>query len=97
MHIGVNEVAYPIDIFSVAHKLSSHIDAKLNFHQLLELAKDKENYFTRWAGVRAISQMGVIAISEAESTLRAQLSLETYDLAKKEILDALGQLESNAT
>ncbi len=60
MRIGVDEIAYPIDVFSTANELASHPQATVKFDKILGLVEDKENYFTRWAAIRAIDLMDSI-------------------------------------
>ena len=90
--IGVHQVAYPLDIFSLASDISEHEDSWKKFEKLLPLINDAENYFTRWTAVRAIRQMGLAAVKRAESQLSTQLRDEDYELAKEEIQAALALL-----
>jgi hypothetical protein len=90
--IGVDQIAYPIDVFSVAHDIASHADARSRISAILSLVVDRENHFTRWAGVRAISALGPEAIASARETLARQLQVEDYALTKKELLSALSKV-----
>ena len=92
-YIGVHEIAYPIDVFSLATEISEHPDSELAFDTLVSLVSDPENYFTRWAAIRAIRQMGAGAIQRARGQLEAQAKREDYELAAKEISAALSQSE----
>lgn len=92
MRIGVDEIAYPIDVFATATELAEHPQAAENFDRLLGLVEDKENHFTRWAAIRAIGQMGTEFIGRAKNTLERQLKVEDYELALEEIRGSLERL-----
>ena len=95
--IGVEEIAYPIDIFETATLLSEHPDAHSNLEELFLLTQDRENYFTRWAAIRAISQMGRDAVEASADLFRQRVEMEDYELARKELSDALAKLKGPAT
>ena len=92
MRIGVDEIAYPIDVFATATEIAEHPQAAENFDKLLGLVEDKENYFTRWAAIRAISQMGPEFIDRARNTLERQSKVEDYELALEEINSAIAKI-----
>ena len=89
----IERARYPIDVFSVATEISEHPDAVAGFDALVSLVSDPENYFTRWAAIRAIRQMGAANIQRARGQLEEQAKCEDYELAAKEISAALSQLE----
>lgn len=91
MRIGVDEVAYPIDVFSTATEIAEHPQAARNFDKVLALIEDKEYYFTRWAAIRAVSQMGPEFITRAIGALERQSKVEDYELALSEIEGTLGK------
>ncbi len=91
--IGVDEIAYPIDVFATAAELGEHPQAAENFDMLLGLVEDNENHFARWTAIRAIGQMGPEFISRAKKTLERQSKIEEYELAADQIrlsLELLG-------
>ena len=93
MRIGVDEIAYPIDVFATATELAEHPQAAENFDRLLGLVEDGENHFTRWAAIRAIGQMDHEFLLLAKDSLERQSMVEDYALARSEIkacLDRLG-------
>jgi hypothetical protein len=92
MRIGVDQIAYPIDIFSTATELANHPQATEKFDKILGLVEDKENYFTRWTAIRAIGLMDPKLIERARSTLERQSEVEDYELALNQINDALKKL-----
>ena len=92
MRIGVDEIAYPIDVFATATELAEHPQAADNFDMLLGLVEDKENHFARWAAIRAIGHMGPKFIWRAKKTLERQSEIEEYELAVDEIRLSLEQL-----
>lgn len=93
MRIGVDEIAYPIDVFATATELAEHPEAAIYFNRLIGLVEDRENHFTRWAAIRAISQMGPEFIERAKDKLSRQLEVEDYELALDELRGALDKLE----
>jgi hypothetical protein len=92
MNIGVNQIAYPIDIFSIVRKISEHPDVLSNITELIRLIDDEENYFTRWIAIRSINLLGKDVIKLAKNKLIERQSKEDYELAKKEIDDALSKI-----
>ncbi len=92
MRIGVDEIAYPIDVFATATELAEHPQAAENFDKLLGLVEDTENHFARWAAIRPIGQMGPKFIWRAKKTLERQSKIEDYELARDEIRVSLEQL-----
>jgi len=92
MRIGVDQIAYPIDVFATATELAEHPQAVEDFDKLLSLVEDKENYFTRWTAIRAIGQMGPEFIGRARDTFERQSGIEDYELALDEIKGALAKL-----
>lgn len=92
MRIGVDEVAFPIDVFSVATEIAEHPCAGEGFEKLLALVEDPENYFTRWAAVRAIGLMGLDYVHRAAGTLERQGEIEDYELASDEIRGLLARI-----
>ena len=85
MRIGIDEIAYPIDVFAIATELAEYPQAAENFDRLRGLVEGRENHFTRWVAIRAIGQMGPEFITRAKNTLERQSAVEDYELALDEI------------
>jgi len=95
--IGVHEVPKPIDILRAANDLAQHPDANANFEKIVALVDDPKNYFARWTAIRTISVMGPAAIRRASPILRRRLAIEDFDLAKRELENALAKIDKAAT
>ena len=91
LYIGVHEIAYPIDVFSIATEISEHPESITKIDEIERLIRDPDNHFTRWAAVRALRQMGTEAIEKTRESMIQQLAIEGYDLAAEEIRDALSK------
>ena len=96
-YIGVHETANSIDVLEIAKELAQHPDARANFAEIIALIEDPENYYTRWAAIRAINLMGPAAVLRAASLLRERLVKEDFDLAKRELNNALAKIDQFAT
>lgn len=96
-YIGVHEVAKPIDILRAASDLAQHPEANAKFEEIVALVDDQKNYFARWAAIRTINVMGPAAILKASPVLRRRLAIEDFDLAKRELKNALSKIDKAAT
>ena len=92
-YLGVHELVQPIDVLEVAKNIAQHPDARANFNAITALVQNAENYYARWAGIRAINVMGPAAIHRAAPLLRKQLAVEDFDLALRELQNALAKID----
>lgn len=92
-YIGVREHVESIDVLQLAKDIAQHPDARANFAQVLALVEHPTNYYARWAAIRVIGLLGPASVRSAESVLRRRLALEDFDLAKRELNNALAKLD----
>ena len=92
-YLGVHDMAQPIDVLEAAKNIAQHPDARANFDQIIELVQNADNYFARWAGIRAINVMGPAAIHRAAPLLRKRLAVEDFDLAQRELQNTLAKID----
>ena len=91
--LGAEEKVPPIEALQLAQDIAEHADASADFDDIVELVDYPKNYYARWIGVRAISVMGAKAIRHVETLLRRRLDVEDFDLAKRELRNALAKLD----
>jgi hypothetical protein len=94
--LGARGPATPMDVLEIAKELAQHPDARANLADLVALVEDPKNYYARWAGIRVISLLGPAAVHRHASLFRQRLALEDFDLARRELENALAKIEQFA-
>lgn len=90
-HLGVDRIAFPIDIFETATLLAEHAEAPSRAEELARRLNDPENYFTRHAALRALRLLGGPAASAQLDTARRLLRDDPHAPLRAEAVRYLAQ------